>query len=102
MSTVWRWFSATGSREPSNSTEFQPFRRQSLMNDRSGQWSRCRLTGTSIPAVISRHMANSRSMPMDRTVLTDVWTMSGERSATAAASTASMVRSFTTLIAATP
>ena len=102
MSTVSRWFSATGSREPSNRTEFQPLRRQSLMNSRSGQWSRCRVTGTSMPAVISRHMANSRSRPMDRTVLTEVWMMTGARCSTAAASTASMVRSLTTLMAATP
>ena len=39
---------------------------------------------------------------MDRTVLTEVWTMTGERCSTAAASTASRVRSLTTLIAATP
>ena len=39
---------------------------------------------------------------MDRTVLTEVWTMTGERCSTAAASTASSVRSLTTLIAATP
>ena len=77
-------------------------RRQTLMNSRSGQWSRCKVTGTSIPAVNSRHMANSRSTPMDRTVLTDVWMMTGARCSTAAASTASMVRSLTTLIAATP
>src|ERR1700727_191926 len=99
---VCRWFSATGSREASNSTEFHPLRRQSLMTSRSGQWSRWRLTGTSIPAVISRHMANSRSRPIDRTVLTEVWMMTGERSRTAAASTASIVRSLTMLIAGTP
>ena len=39
---------------------------------------------------------------MDRTVLTEVWTITGERCSTAAASTASRVRSLTTLIAATP
>ena len=39
---------------------------------------------------------------MERTVLTEVWTISGERSWTAAASTASSVRSLTMLIAATP
>src|SRR5580692_6426200 len=55
-----------------------------------------------MPAVISRHIANSRSRPTDLTVLTEVWMMTGERSATAAASTASMVRSLTTLIAGTP
>src|ERR1700761_2836856 len=55
-----------------------------------------------MPAVISRHIANSRSRPMDRTVLTEVWMMTGERSRTAAASTASIVRSLTTLIAGTP
>ena len=72
------------------------------MNSRSGQWSRCRLTGTWISAVSSRHIAKSRSMPMARTVLTDVWMITGARCATAAASTASRVRSFTMLIAATP
>src|ERR1700733_4290286 len=55
-----------------------------------------------MPDVISRHIANSRSRPIDRTLLTDVWMMTGERSRTAAASTASMVRSLTTLIAGTP
>src|SRR5271169_4649831 len=39
---------------------------------------------------------------MDRTVLTEVCTMTGERCSTAAASTASSVRALTTLIAATP
>ena len=39
---------------------------------------------------------------MERTVLTEVWMITGACSATAAASTASMVRSLTTLIAATP
>ena len=72
------------------------------MNARSGQWSRCRLTGTSMPAVSADHIANSRSIPIERTVFTEVWMMTGARSSTAAASTASSVRSLTTLIAATP
>src|SRR3984957_6068765 len=55
-----------------------------------------------MPAVSSRHIANSRSRPTLRTVLTDVWTITGERCSTAAASTASMLRSLTTFIAATP
>ena len=55
-----------------------------------------------MPAVSSRHMAYSRSRPTDRTVLTEVWMMTGERCSTAAASTASSVRSLTTLMAATP
>src|ERR1700722_18358764 len=101
-STVCRSFSSTGSRDASNRTEFHPLRRQALSTSRSGQWSRCRLTGTSIPAVSSRHIANSRSRPTLRTVLTDVWTITGERCSTAAASTASMLRSLTTFIAATP
>ena len=45
-SIVWRVFSATSSSEPSKSTEFQPVRRQVEIHSRSGQWSRCRVTGT--------------------------------------------------------
>ena len=101
-SIIWRRFSSTGCREASNSTEFQPLRRQSVMTSRSGQWSRCRQTGTSIPAVIVSHMPYRTSSPIDRTVLTEVWTMSGERCSTAAASTASSVRSLKMLMAATP
>src|SRR5664280_3327299 len=59
-------------------------------------------TGTVIVRVISRHMAIRTSAPIAFTVLTDVWTMSGERVSSAAARTASIVRSLTTLIAATP
>ena len=72
------------------------------MTSRSGQWSRCSATGTVRCRVISVHIAKSTSAPIDLTVLTDVWTMSGARNASAAASTASIVRSLTTLIAATP
>ena len=72
------------------------------MTSRSGQWSRCRVTGTSIPAVIVFHMPNRTSRPIDFTVLTEVWTISGARCSTAAASTASSVRSLTMLKAATP
>src|SRR5664280_2129876 len=59
-------------------------------------------TGTVIERVISRHIAIKTSAPMDFTVLTDVWTISGARDSSAAARTASIVRSLTTLIAATP
>ena len=52
--------------------------------------------------VMLRHIAISTSAPIDRTVFTDVCTIIGERSSTAAASTASRVRSLTMLIAATP
>ena len=58
------------------------------------------MTGTSMPAVIVRHMPKSTSRPIDFTVLTDVWTMTGARSSTAAARTASSVRSLTMLNAA--
>ena len=73
-----------------------------MITSRSGQWSRCSVTGTSMPAVIDVHIANSTSLPIDFTVFTEVCTISGERSSTAAASTASSVRSLTMLIAATP
>jgi hypothetical protein len=42
------------------------------------------------------------SSPIDFTLLTEVWTISGARSSVAAARTASSVRSLTTLMAATP
>jgi hypothetical protein len=88
--------------EASNKTEFQPRSRQSVITSRSGQWSRCRATGTSMPAVIAVHMAKSTSEPMALTVFTEVCTITGERASTAPARTASMVRSFTMLIAGTP
>ncbi len=72
------------------------------MTARSGQWSRCRVTGTSMFFVIVVHMPNSTSEPIDFTVFTLVCTISGERASTAAASTASSVRSLTMLIAGTP
>src|SRR5262245_33122872 len=40
--------------------------------------------------------------PIERTVLTEVWTISGDRTSSAAATTASSERSLTTLNAATP
>ena len=101
-SLVWRWFSSTGRAEASKSTEFHPASRHDVMTSRSGQWSRCRVTGTSIPAVIVRHMPKSTSRPIDLTVLTEVWTITGARNSTAAARTASSVRSLTMLNAATP
>ncbi len=72
------------------------------MTARSGQWSRWIATGTEIWRVISRHMPMRTSAPSIFTVLTEVWTMSGARSSSAAARTASRVRSLTMLIAATP
>ena len=72
------------------------------MTSRSGQWSRCSATGTLMDSVMARHIAISTSAPIDFTVFTDVCTMSGARSSSAAASTASMLRSLTTLMAATP
>ncbi len=101
-SMVCRWFSSTGSWEASNSTEFQPTSRHSVITARSGQWSRCSETGTSMPAVIDVHIAYSTRLPIDRTVFTDVCTISGERSCTAASSTPSSVRSLRMLIAGTP
>jgi hypothetical protein len=53
---VCRVFSSTGRWEASNNTEFHPRSRHVVMTSRSGQWSRCRATGTSIPAVIAVHM----------------------------------------------
>lgn len=55
-----------------------------------------------MPAVIAVHRAYSTSLPMDLTVFTDVWTISGDAFSTAAASTASNVRSLNTLMAGTP
>ena len=76
--------------EPSNRTEFQPFSRHSLMTSRSGQWSRWSATGTLIERVMAHHIAYRTSAPIDFTVLTEVWTMSGALSSSAAARTASM------------
>ena len=45
-SIVWRVFSSTGSADPSKSTEFHPVSRQVVITSRSGQWSRCSVTGT--------------------------------------------------------
>ena len=47
-------------------------------------------------------MLYSGPAPIDFTVFTEVWTISGDSSSVAAASTASSVRSLTMLIAATP
>ena len=101
-SIVWRVFSATSSSEPSNSTEFQPASRQRVIHSRSGQWSRWSVTGTGASSARARHIAMNGPAPSDFTVLSDVWTISGASSSVAAASTASSVRSSTTLIAATP
>ena len=101
-SIVWRVFSSTSSSEPSNRTEFQPASRQRVIHSRSGQWSRCSVTGTGTASARVRQIAASVSAPNAFTVLSDVWTISGASSSVAAASTASSVRSSTTLIAATP
>ena len=60
------------------------------------------MTGTGVASARARHMLYSGPAPIDFTVLSDVWTISGACSSVAAASTASSVRSSTTLIAATP
>ena len=73
-----------------------------MITSRSGQWSRCSVTGTDAGSAIVRNMFTSTSAPIERTVLTEVWTISGERTSSAAAITASSVRSLTTLNAATP
>ena len=52
--------------------------------------------------VIARHIAIITSAPVSWTVFTEVWTISGARSSSAAARTACIVRSLMTLIAATP
>ena len=72
------------------------------MTSRSGQWSRWRRPAPPPPPAIARHIAIRASAPIDFTVFTEVWTINGERNSSAAASTASMVRSLTTLMAATP
>ncbi len=73
-----------------------------MMTARSGQWSRWSATGTEMRFVISAHIAYMTSTPVISTCFTDVWTISGACSSSAAARTASMVRSLTTLMAATP
>ena len=60
------------------------------------------VTGTDAGSAIARNIAISTSAPIARTVFTDVWTISGDSSSSAAAITASRLRSLTTLIAATP
>ena len=73
-----------------------------VIHSRSGQWSRCSDTGTGTSSARVRHMLYSAVAPIDFTVFSDVWTMSGDSISVAAASTASSVRSSTMLIAATP
>ena len=73
-----------------------------MIHSRSGQWSRWSDTGTGTSSARARHMLYSGLAPIDLTVFSDVWTISGESRSVAAASTASRVRSSTTLIAATP
>ncbi len=73
-----------------------------MIHSRSGQWSRCSDTGTGTSSARVRHMLYSAFAPIDFTVLSDVWTMSGDSISVAAASTASSERSSTMLIAATP
>ena len=59
-SMVCRRFSATSSSCASNSTEFQPPARQSVITARSGQWSRCSATGTvDVPTPAPGTMSNS-------------------------------------------
>ena len=101
-SAVWRVFSSTSRWEPSNSTLFQPERRQVEIHSRSGQWSRWRVVGTGTLSARSRNSPASTSAPNVFTVLSDVWTITGASSSVAAASTASSVRSSTMLNAATP
>src|SRR6218665_1173125 len=55
-----------------------------------------------MPRVIEAHIDHSASLPMLRTVFTEVCTITGERSATAASGTPSSVRSLNTLMAGTP
>ena len=95
-------FSSTDSFEASNRTEFQPSARHWLITARSGQWSRWSATGTVMSFVSARHIAIITSAPVSWTCLTEVWTITGARSSSAASSTACIVRSLTTLIAATP
>ncbi len=98
----WRWFSSTDSLLASKRTELQPLARQALMTSRSGQWSRWMAAGTETLPAYATHIAYMASMPVIFTCLTEVWTMIGARSSSAAARTASIVRSLMTLIAATP
>ena len=73
------------------------------MTARSGQWSRCSDDRDSALADQRlRRCRTARSRPYARTVFTDVCRMTGDRSSTAAASTASMLRSLRMLKAATP
>ena len=63
------------------------------MTARSGQWSRCRATGTGTSAAACRNIVVIRSVPIERTVLTEIWMIIGELAATAAAITARRLRS---------
>ena len=79
--------------EASNSTDDHPARTTSEMTARSGQWSRCSATGTGTSAAACRNIVVIRSVPIERTVLTEIWMISGELAATAAATTARRDRS---------
>ena len=72
------------------------------MTDRSGQWSRCSVTGTGLSSARVVKMSNSCLRPYALTVLTEVCRMTGARSSAAAARTASIDRSLMMLNAATP
>ena len=52
--------------------------------------------------VSARQIAIVTSAPVSWTCFTDVWTITGARSSSAASRTACIVRSLMTLIAATP
>ena len=60
------------------------------------------MTGTGTSSVRARQIAMNCRAPIDFTVFSDVWTISGASSSVAAARTASSDRSSTTLMAATP
>jgi hypothetical protein len=88
--------------EPSNRTEFHPLRRQLLMNARSGAM---------VQVQADRYLDSCRQLLPHGEQQVDAngpnglnrrLNDEGERCSTAAASTASRVRSLTTLIAATP
>jgi hypothetical protein len=81
-------FSSKGLEEASIMTEVQPASMLRLQLSTSLQWSRWRATGTGDDAASSFIQARIASWPQNFTVLTEVCTMTGEESSSAARTTA--------------
>ncbi len=83
-------FFPNGSREASIITEVHPASMHRRQNSTSRQWSRCRATGTGESPAVCRAHSTICSGPQWRTVRTDVCTMTGASSSSAARTTASI------------